>query len=685
MTGAGPVRSAAESGRAGSWGPWLLGLAMLAATYAAFAGGAIEIPAESRVQGAVALVGLAAVAGLCLGRLEAPPAPLAWAGAACLALLGLWSAASILWSVLPDGSWLAANRATAYAVLVVVTLVAAGSTRNAPVLLALALAALTASVAAWSLAGKLFPAVDLGPLHLDAGDRFARLREPLDYWNALGLVCVIGSPVAIWLAAARDAAPRYRVAAMVALTLLVLTAALSYSRGSIIAYAVVLAVMVGAGPRRLPRLAAGLGAIAAAGPSMLLAFTRHDLSASEVALSDRVDGGLVRAGVLALSLAAVVVGGRELLRLEGRVRWDARRSRLAWRAIAAVCLVVLAGGVAALAASDRGLTGEISHRVEEFKQPGTTLSNEPERLVSANGSSRYVWWQEALGAWSDRPLQGWGAGSFPTLHYLYRRYEAPARSSHSLPLMLASETGLAGLVFGLGGLGLLGAAAIARVRAARGAERSARLALLAAAAAWFVHSLFDWHWEVPGVTLPALIALAVAAAPPAARLRSGRLGTGRSVTALAAAAVAALALIASAALPSLSEDARLRALDLAAAGKLGEATDEADLAHRLNPLSVEPLFAEASVAASRDRPREAFGFLEQAARTQPDNWRADGRLVLAFSGLGEGGRAAAAWRTWAEDDPLLFSRGRDAIAAKVFAAARPPAESPTAFGTPPPR
>ena len=685
MTGAGPVRSAAESGRAEGWGPWLLGLTMLAAAYAGFAGGAIEIPAESRVQGAIALLGLAAVLGICLGRLAALASPIAWGGVACLGLLGVWSAASILWSILPDGSWLAANRATAYAVVVAVALAAAGSTRNAPVLVALALAVLTTVIAAWSLAGKLFPGVDLGPLHLDAGDRFARLREPLDYWNALGLICVIGSPVAIWLAAARDAAARYRVAAMVALTVLVLTAALSYSRGSVVAYAVVLAVMVGAGPRRLPRLAAGMGAVVAAGPCMLLAFTRHDLSASELPLSDRIDGGLMLTGVLALSLAAVVLGGRELVRLEGRIRWDAARSRRAWLATAAACVVAFAGGIAALAASDRGLTGEISHRVDEFRQPGTTLSNEPERLVSANGSSRYVWWQEALGAWSDRPLEGWGAGSFPTLHYLYRRYEAPARSSHSLLLMLASETGLVGLALGLGGIGLLGLAATARVRAARGAERSARLALATAAAAWFAHSLFDWHWEVPGVTIPALIALAVAAAPAPAGRAPLPAGRGRTAAAVGAAALAAAALITSATLPSLAEDARLQALSLAASGRLAEAAEEADLAHRLNPLAVEPLFTEASVATSRRRPREAVALLEEATRTQPDNWRADRRLVVALIGIGAGSQAAGAWRTWAEDDPLRFARGRKEIAAEVFAAARPPAESPNAYGTPPGR
>ena len=40
------------------------------------------------------------------------------------------------------------------------------------------------------------------------------------------------------------------------------------------------------------------------------------------------------------------------------------------------------------------------------------------------------------------------------------------------------------------------------------------LACVAAGVAWLVHGLIDWDWDIPGVTIPALALLAVAAAIP---------------------------------------------------------------------------------------------------------------------------------------------------------------------------
>ena len=58
---------------------------------------------------------------------------------------------------------------------------------------ALALLAVATVVAAYALGGKLFPWLHVGGvIDLNHTDRFSRLRAPLDYWNALGLVCVVG-------------------------------------------------------------------------------------------------------------------------------------------------------------------------------------------------------------------------------------------------------------------------------------------------------------------------------------------------------------------------------------------------------------------------------------------------------------------------------------------------------------
>jgi hypothetical protein len=675
-------RRAREAIAAWGLGAWLLVLLVFAGIYAAFNNGATAIPQESRLQVGIAATGLVCGVGLAAGALRARRVALAWTGVAVLAGFALWSALSTLWSAAPDESWLAANRAIAYAVVVAVAIVAASSTRAAPRGVAIGLAGASLLVALYALGGKVVPGLHFAFFDLNPGDEFARVREPIGYWNAVGIICVMAAPICISLAAYPEADQRQRIGALLALTVFMLTTATTYSRGALLAYVAVLAVMVGAGPQRLRRLAVGVGAIVAALPSIAIAFGLHNLSTGGLSLHRRAGDGAILGLVLLLSLAAVALAGRELLRLEGRVRWTERQSRLIWRTLAVAVSGVLIVGVAGLAASGRGLSGEISHQIDQFKKPKAGPGNDPSRLISSNGSNRWIWWQEALGAFSDKPLGGWGAGSFPVVRYLYRRYDAPVRSTHSVPLQFLSETGLVGALLGLGGLGLLGAAAVRRVRASSGIERSARLALLGAATAWAVHSLVDWDWEIPAVTIPALVAVAVAAAPSPA---AGRTGFRRPAPVLiaVASAVAAVLLAASAALPSLSETKRVEALRDAGSGSLRGAASDADLAHKLDPLSVEPLFTEANIASVRGDNAEAVSLLAEATRLQPDNFETWQRLGQAEYQLGDYAAAARAIRRQAEDNPLIFL-ARPNAGDLLYPLTVPPQRSPTAFGTPSP-
>jgi len=663
-------------------GPWLLALLVLAGGYAAFANGAIAIPSETRLQLGIAAIGLSCGLGLAAGVLRGGRAPLLWAGVALLAAFGLWSAISAAWSAAPNESWVAANRAIAYAAVAAVAAVAASSSRDAPQTVAVGFAAVSLLVALYALGGKIAPELHVGAFGLDPGGEFSRVRDPIGYWNAVGLLCVMATPVCIWLAAAREPTTAVRVGALLALVVFLLTLATTYSRGALVAYGVVLAVMVGAGPRRLQRLAVGVGAIAGALPSLIVAFGLHDLATGGLPVDARADDGAILGAVLVLSLASLALVGRELVALEDRVRWSGRRSQLVWRGLAATAAALLLAGVVALAGSSRGITGEISHQVQDFKRPKGGLTNTPDRLISSNGSNRWVWWEEALGAFSDKPAAGWGAGSFPVVRFLYRRYEAPVRSVHSVPLQFLSETGLIGAALGLGGLAVLGAAAVRALRRSRGLERSARLALLAAAAAWAAHSLVDWDWEIPAVTIPALVAVSVAAAPsPGPRAIAERR---RAPALLAIAGVfAALLFAASAGLPSLAETRRVQALQAAAGGDPDQARTDARLAHKLDPLAVEPLFTASSLAGSDGDQREQLSLLQQAADTQPDNFRTWQRLAYVQAQLGNYSAGAESVRRLAAVNPLLFSQ-RPGAADLLFPLEAPPSRSPTAFGTPPP-
>jgi tetratricopeptide (TPR) repeat protein len=286
-----------------------------------------------------------------------------------------------------------------------------------------------------------------------------------------------------------------------------------------------------------------------------------------------------------------------------------------------------------------------------------------------------VWWKEALGAFSDRPVAGYGAGSFPVVHLQYRKNLLAVRQPHDVPLEFLSETGIVGGVLGVGAIAAL------LVAAAAGARRRGGLAvaLLAAGSAWAAHALVDWDWDIPGVTVPALVALGVVAAAP------GRGAPTRSRPGLlAAAGLTACLYLVSVALPAWSQSkaggALAAAREDATPGQLQSAAAAADLASRLDPLDVDSLFAAAAIADRRGRLLEERRVLLDAVGRQPSDAGAWERLALLAVRLGDREGAVRASYAALKLDPRnarLRKLARDAL---VFAA--PPQDSPTATGTP---
>jgi tetratricopeptide (TPR) repeat protein len=694
-----PSGSVAAALTAPGYAGWLLIGVFAAIAYAAFADGAAAVPEESHVQLALAAAVLLAGIGVAVGELGAARAPLAWAGTGSIAGFALYCALSVQWSLAPDLSWVAANRAAEYAALVVVVLLAAPSVRAAPAKALAALITLALAVSLYALGGKLFPELSVGPINLDHASQFARLRAPLGYWNALGVLLSMAAPACLWVAAQPARRPSLRIGALVGLELMLVTIALTYSRGALLALAAAALVIVAFGEQRLRAAAAALLALAAAAAPVAYAFSRDALSRDGVAAADRAGDGAQLALILAVSMIALVGVAVILLRNEPELRFSRRRRAGLRRLGALVAAVVAIAAVGALASTERGLGGSVSHEWQQFRRP-VGIGNDPGRLLSSNGSNRWIWWREAAGAFSDRPVAGWGAGSFPIIHDRYREYQTQVRSAHNVPLQFLAEGGVIGALLALGGVGLLFAAAIRTTRA-KPSERGARVALLAAGAAWGVHCLVDWDWEIPAVTLTALAALAIAAAPwregrrwldphpPADRRR--RLNESLSVPVGIAAAVIAIAIAVSAELPALAEHRRLDALTRAAAadpgdrGALEAAAEEAASAHDLNPLDEDALFAAASLQQRLGNPGEAQSLLQQAARGHPDDYRVWDRLLTFATETGNPELARTAFERRLAADPLSFAAGGDTGAGAAFVLEVPPELSPTAYGTPPER
>jgi hypothetical protein len=663
-----------------------VGLAIVV-LYAMFASGAIDIPDETRLQVGVALLSLATLAGVLFGRgLRVAGVPGAGLGIVLLAGFAAWSALSIAWSISPDQSWLWANRAIAYTLVAWLALALGSSLPRAPERVAGGFLAIATFVSLYALAGKVIPWVEVpGLFDLNTAEQFARLRAPIDYWNALGMVMVLAIPIALRGATAWDWPVRFRVASAAALVPLALTLILTYSRGGLIALAVAVAVLVWAGPDRTALFVTFVGGLLAAAPATIFALTRDSLTDDNVPVGDRdVDGlilgVLILIGiVLAVRLAAWVADNRERLVLGPHGR------RLVLRGSLAAVVAVVLGLVVAAGVSDRGLTGTVSHQWDEFTTAKEDKTTDASRVLQANSGNRWVWWMEALGAWSDRPLVGHGAGSFPLLHRQYRDDLTQVKQPHSVPLEFLSETGLIGGLLVLGGLLLLaGLATVGMLARPPGLDRAFAAAMLAALAGFGLHMWIDWDWDIPAVMLPVMIFLGVLVARPPTQSEYpvAAPGIGTRAIVFGIGCVAAGLIAVSAILPWYSSKLTNDALSLASTNtepNLKEAARKAALAKRLNPFTIQPLLAEASVLERGNQGAAAYDSLVEAVKLQPANSTTWLRLSRLEFLLDKPGAATSSALTALSLDPSTLLTGGGFVLQLVR---NDPARSASVAGTP---
>src|SRR5579884_1137024 len=516
-----PTRASPSVARSSA--PGLTLIALLAVIlYAAFAHGGVSPSAATRIE--VALAALAALAGAALvwtGTLRLRVAPPALAGGALLALFAAWSAVTVLWSVAPNQTWLEVNRELAYLVALALAAAVGASHRRAIQWAAHGYLALALVVAAYALGQKVLPGLRVpGLFDLNQTGPLPRLQEPLGYWNALALFLALAVPVALAVAVdgARTDRARLAMAAVVAAMLVIIV--FTYSRGGLLALAAALLVGLWLSGERLRWLLWLAVAVLAAAPAAAYGLSVHALTHVGVSLASRQAAGVLLLFILAAGIAALIAARSPLLALEGRLSLAParaavlRRRGLALGAAAAACLLV------ALA-----LSGVLADAWRGFTTTRAASNSNPSHLLSADSQNRWVWWKEAARAFAARPAGGWGAGSFGVVHLLYRRDTLSVQQPHSVPLQFLCETGIVGAALAIAAYLLLAGA----VWRAAATEREPRQRLLAAALAagvvgYGVHSLYDWDWEIPAITLPVMLFAGVLAGH--ARL-SGRPGAGR--------------------------------------------------------------------------------------------------------------------------------------------------------------
>lgn len=639
------VRPAAASASSATWAPRLLGLALTALVAAAvFAGGGSSDERIAWIGGGALAIALGAAAASLAGQLPRPRPGLATVAAvALLALFVTWNGATILWSVAPDRSWDYFNRGLVYLGFLVAGLFAGAVVPRAVSRAGAALALVIAGALAWALAGKFVPA-----LYPD-GERIARLRAPVEYWNALALMLAIGLVLALWLAGERKRRPSSRALAVVFSYGALVGMFLTYSRGGIAVALLAVAAWLALDSARLASLAALALSLPPAIGVTVWAFGQAGVTADRTAYATRAEDGREFALVFFAGAALVYGAAYAIARSASRRTSEELQFRIPRGAVAAVAVgAAVAASALVVATSDP--VAWLQAQANEFKNPPTVLlTQEPSRLGSVSSNNRWTWWQEAWRAFEEEPIMGTGAGSFETTHRLLRENSLSVTAPHNVGLQFLSETGIvgAGLAGGAVAAALAGLATAAR--RLRDGERRAAQALALGVAAYIVHSLVDWNWDFVAISAPAFATTGLILGASGGRAeprRSGRVG------------LAACALVLPAALLSLFAPwaAERRVEQTYSALVRGDEDEAARLARegaRLNPLAVDPLLARADAETVRGDTGAARTALVRAVELHPENpdtWYALGSFEYEIAGRADAARRYA--RVAAKLDPF---------------------------------
>lgn len=558
----------------------------------------------------------------------------AWgAPALCLfTALTVLTVVSISWSVQPADTWIESSRTLSYLATFAGALALARLIPRRWPAVAGTIAVASTVVCAYSLLVKVYPAT------FDPLDPLGRVNLPFGYWNAVGLVAALGLPACLWAGARSGTARVSRALAVPAISILITSLVLTYSRSAIIGAVVGVGFWIAAVPLRLrATLVLALGALGAAG-AVAWALGTHALTNDDVTLAARTSAGHSFGLVLLLTVAvATAIGFAGALALDrGRLAPPVRRR------IGAVLLVALAlvpvAGIGALAASSRGLTGEISHVWHEFTSPNSGGTGDEAGRLLAVDNSRGTYWNEALKVGEHHLLGGVGAGGFATAHGYYNANVQPNQHAHGYLFQTFADLGLIGLavslallvtwaVAALRSIGVVGAEPGAGdVTASERAERAGLLTLLAVVLAFGAQSAVDWTWFIPGTALPALfcagwlagrgpLAHPVGVGPSrVARLRTPALGAA-TVAVVAALVFGAWLMLA----PLRSQNALNAAITALGHGRTSEALADARTAANAEPDSVDPYLVLSEIDSLVGLPAEGRAELVKATQIQPGN------------------------------------------------------------------
>ena len=528
---------------------------------------------------------------------------------AWVALVG-WTALSAFWSIDVPKSAFEVERDLLYLAVVLAVALVPGARAARQMLGGLLIA--IAGVSLFGLASRLFPTV----IDVSGPNPNNRLAEPIGYWNGLAIFSAMGMLLALGFAIH---GARLATRAAAGALLVPLGATFYYTFGRLGWLALFVALVVTAAVDR--RRSALLGTLALLGPVVALGMWRAASSSALTHLGSplarQVSDGRAVALVLALlgCCAAVLTVIREPL--ARRLPRSPVDGRVATGITVLLVVVVLAGAVVRAG----GPSDVASKAWNSFKSDKSKPIDLNSRLVDLSGNGRYQLWQFA---WSDvksHPVLGSGAGSYERW-FLARQppYTEQVRDAHGLYIQTLAELGPAGLAL------LVVALALPLVAGAR--RRSEPLLAVAYAAylGFLIHAASDWDWQLPAVTIAALICGGVLLrrdgtdAPPLRRPA----WAGALLVTVAIAVLGGFALIGNSAV-SASNSAR-------GSGDLERAASQARRAEAWMPWSPEPWVALGLAERQAGLVSAARASFTHAISIDSGNWKIWGYLASVTRG-----------------------------------------------------
>jgi len=514
----------------GLFGAWL---------WAIFSSGAYLERQWLSIALALALFGLVVA---WLGIYPQRPRPLSATVASIFAGYCIWVCASSLWAASVRHAWLEGARSFVFLLLFCLGLLYLSDQHARKAFRYLLL--LTAFVV-WAACLVNLWAKD-EPSLLFFGNRFA---YPTTYPNNSAALFLLPFWPLIWLAAGPEERAPLRGAALGLATGLLSLAFLTQSRGAFWSLGITFVIAFVVFPARL-RLFLYLLV-----PSLLMVYAVPKLNQYWLDGPHSLGSNLAVETLAVLTVAAALVGTV--------IAFAERWVRVGLRAKALLGGVIMVGvaaaaiyGATVFASNSGGIGSWLSQTWKQFTEQETAEAPDQEAesssrffMVSSNG--RIDIWRVALAEFREHPLVGVGADNFVFRYdQLRSREQSKPKEPHSLPLQVLAETGIMGGVLAFGGM-LLALGGILWPRCSAGwvkVRRSWRelrrktptehdltqhsddsrsnsaweMALLVAVFYWLIHGSVEWLWQMPGVSMGALLLLAAALSSVDARKESWR-------------------------------------------------------------------------------------------------------------------------------------------------------------------